>query len=108
MPVFMIWKPQPNQPLPPHRVAQELEWGEEVPGLVDLPVREILDRIKRDFPDAEETAGLVARKGSDAPFEVTWTWQFVRFQCDKLAEADRQKLDTLALELGCVLYERPS
>src|SRR6185312_11983503 len=43
---LLFWKAGPALKLSAPEVTRELVWGEEVDGLVDLPIREILDRLK--------------------------------------------------------------
>jgi hypothetical protein len=54
---LVFWRQQPGVSLSPAAIAQELHIGNEVDQLIDLPVREILERLKDTFPDAVEKAG---------------------------------------------------
>lgn len=103
MPVqtLVFWNARHSPPLPPDQLARELYWGEEVEGLDDLPVREILDRLKALFPQHEETTGLVRLHGEEGPFEVTWTWQSLRVDYQTLSQTDWDKLHQLFETLGC-------
>jgi hypothetical protein len=98
---LIFWNARSAPPLPPEQLARELYWGEEVEGLDDLPIREILDRLKAVFPQHEETTGLVRVQGEEGPFDVTWTWQTVRVDYQTLGEADRAKLSELLEAMGC-------
>jgi hypothetical protein len=86
-------------------VARELLWGEEVDGLIDIPVREILDRLKHEFPRHEENSGLLLGHGATGSFEATWTWQFVKIECRELALSEREKLSDAIESFGCVTFD---
>ena len=95
-----FWRQEPHVKYPAPKIAQELQYGEEVTGLIDLPIKEIIDKIKLAFPACQEKAGLLLGVGSSANqpsdssgrFEVTWAWQFVRIDCFDLPDDDRQQL----------------
>src|SRR5262245_7008244 len=103
-PLF-FWNPGPNLRLSPAEVARELTFGEEVEGLIDLPVREILGRIKEAFPQHNEQSGLLTGQGAAGSFEVTWTWQFLQAKLHDLPAADRQRLIDVIEEAGCMAYD---
>ena len=91
--VLLFWKPGAHVKLSPPEIGRELTWGEEVEGLIDLNVREILDRLRVAFPRHEERAGeLVGLGSSGGSFTATWTWQHVRVELNDLADEDRERL----------------
>jgi hypothetical protein len=98
---LLFWKVGPNVTLSQPEVARELLWGEEVDGLIDLPIREIIDRLKTEFPQHEEKPGLLVCRAEGGSFEATWTWQHVRVDCRDLAESDRQRLIDAVESFGC-------
>src|SRR5262245_3815737 len=89
---LLFWKSGPNVKLSAPEIARELVWGEEVEGLIDLPVREILDKLKTEFPQHEEKSGLLTCRSDGGSVELTWTWQHLRADCHDLSEADRDHL----------------
>jgi hypothetical protein len=100
--ILLFWNAGPKVTLSPPEIARELQWGEEVNGLIDLPVKEIIDQLKAAFPAHEEGAGLLVGHGGVGTFEATWTWQFVKVDCKDLPPGDRQKLiDTI----GCQAFD---
>lgn len=101
---LLFWKAGPNVKLSQPEVARELLWGEEVDGLIDLPVREIIDRLKTEFPRNEEKSGLLICHGDSGSFEATWTWQHARVDCHDLAESDRERLIDLIESFGCMAW----
>src|SRR5436309_1249316 len=103
--LLMFFKPGAATKLPPAEVARELIWGEEVEGLVDLPVREILDRLKAEFPRHEEKPGLLVCQGVTGSFEATWGWQFIRVECDGMLPGDRDRLIELLASFGCLVFD---
>ena len=102
---LLFWNPGPNVRLSPDEVARELLWGEEVHGLIDLPVKEIIDRLKAEFPKSEEQPGLLVANASAGSFEATWTWQYVRVDGHGLPAADRQRLIEAVESFGCMAYD---
>ena len=103
----LFWKPGPNVKLSAPEVARELTWGEEVEGLIDLPIREIIDRLKAEFPHHEEKSGLLIGHAASGSFEATWTWQYLKVHCRDLPPADRQQLIDAAESFDCMAYELP-
>src|SRR3954454_17173023 len=89
---LLFWKVGPNVTLSQPEVARELLWGEEVDGLIDLPIREIIDRLKIEFPQHQENSGLLIGRAATGSFEATWTWQYVKVHCRDLPADDRQRL----------------
>jgi hypothetical protein len=102
---LLFWNPGPNVRLSPMEVAQELTWGEEVEGLIDLPVKEIIDRLKSEFPQHDEQPGTLVAHGGIGKFEATWTWQHLRVECHDLPAADRQRLIDAVESFGCMAYD---
>jgi len=103
--VMLFWKAGPRVALSPPEIARELLWGEEVPGLVDLPVKEIIDRLKVAFPDHEERAGLLIGRAGTGSFEATWTWQHLKVESSDLPQGDRDRLVEVLDEFGCAPYQ---
>jgi hypothetical protein len=102
---LLFWKPGPNLKLSAPEIARELVWGEEVAGLIDLPIREILDRIKAEFSQSEEKSGLLTIHGAGGHAEITWAWQFIRAECQDLPAADRERLIEAIESFDCMAYE---
>lgn len=104
---ILFWKAGPAVQLSPSEIARELTWGEEVPGLIDLPVKAIIDRLKATFGDHEERAGSLVCRGGVGSFEATWTWQYVKAECRDLPPGDRERLIEVLGEFGCEAHEPP-
>jgi hypothetical protein len=102
---LMFWKQRPTLLNSPAAIAQELDFGEEVEGLIDLPVREFLDRIKAEFPQVDERPGLLVSRGDGKAFEVSWSWQVVKVQASDLDDEAQQKLVGIGQEFGCQAHE---
>jgi hypothetical protein len=103
--LLLFWKPGPGVKLSAPDVARELLWGEDVEGLIDLPIRNIIDRLKADFPQHEERPGLFVGRGATGSFEATWTWQHLRVDCRDLAIADRERLIDAVESFDCMAYD---
>src|SRR5436190_16169635 len=52
-----FWNQPADFPSLPAGVAQELQFGNDVEGLIDLPVKEVIDRLTGEYPGAMERAG---------------------------------------------------
>lgn len=102
---LMFWNAPPAHPLSADEIGRELLWGEEVDGLVDLPVKEILDRLKAEFAEHRETPGLLVIHDGDGHAEATWTWQHVRFELHEASDTLRQRLVQILSDFGCNSHE---
>ena len=89
---LLFWNAGPAVKLSPPEICRELTWGEEVDGLIDLPVKQILDRLKATFPRHEERSGEFTGHGSSGSFDATWTWQYIKAELHDLPDDDRQRL----------------
>jgi len=105
---LFFWKPGPKVKLSAPEIARELLWGEEVHGLIDLPVREILDRIKAEFAQSDEKSGLLTIHTASGHAEITWGWQFIRAECHELADGDRERLINTVESFDCMAFEPKS
>ena len=100
-----FWNQPADFPSPSAGVAQELQFGNDVEGLIDLPVKEIIDRLKGEFPGAVERAGTLTAKTSEGHFEASWSWQFVKLDCHDLSEDSRQRLCEIFQEFSATAYD---
>jgi len=101
---LLFWNPGPSVRLSPAEIARELVWGEEVEGLIDLPVKEMIERLKTEFPQHDEQPGTLVARIGDGKFEATWTWQHLRIDCHELPAAARQRLIDTVESFGCMAY----
>jgi hypothetical protein len=100
-----FWNEPPGFPSTPAHIAQELQYGNDVEGLIDLPVKEIIDRLKAEFPGAVEKAGVLSAKADPGSFEASWSWQHVKIDCHELPDETRQRLCDLMQEFGAAAYD---
>ena len=106
MPYTLYFWNQPAGFSPPHaHVAQELQYGNDVEELIDLPVKEIIDRLKAEFPGAVEKAGVLTAQADSGSFEASWSWQFVRLDCHDLTDDTRQRLCEIMQEFSASAYD---
>jgi hypothetical protein len=104
--VLLFWKPGPDLDMPAEAIARELNWGEEVQGLIDLPVKEIIDRLKAEFADHDETPGLLTAKApGGGSWEATWGWQFFKVELSEVPDDARQRVIDVLAEFGCGVHE---
>ena len=105
----MFWGEDPAVKQPAETISQELNFGEDVDGLVDLPIKEVIDRIKSEFTGVGEKPGVLGGRGYAGDFQVSWSWQFFRIEGSHLEEDDRQKFISIGRDFGCQAYEpKPS
>jgi hypothetical protein len=103
--VFFLWREETDVEHTPERIGRILEAGDDVGGLADLPIREMLDRIRHEFPGAQESAGMLTWKSGSESFRITWTWQFLRVEADSLSDEHREKFIDLARSFHCPVYD---
>jgi hypothetical protein len=102
---LLFWNPGPNVRLTSAEVARELAFGEEVEGLIDLPVKEIIDKLQAEFPQCQEQPGTLVGHSGGGTFEATWTWQHLKIDCHNFSAADRQRLIETIEAFGCMAYD---
>ena len=102
---LFFWNQPAGFSLLPANIAQELQHGNDVEGLIDLPVHEILTRLKAEFPSAIEKAGSLAGKTEGGSFEATWSWQFLRIDGHALTDEIRERLCGILQEFGALAYD---
>jgi hypothetical protein len=76
-----------------------------VEGLADLPIRDMLDRLKGELTGSKETAGQLVWESGEEKVRATWAWQFMRLDTDHLADDRRDQLFDLARSVGCAVFD---
>jgi hypothetical protein len=102
---LLFWHGGPHLRLSPSEVAREILWGEEVEGLIDLPVKVIIEALKSQYPAHREQAGQLVLQVESGRFEITWTWQSVRADSHNVPQDERQRLINAIEAFGCTSYE---
>lgn len=100
-----FWKAEGPLKLSPERIAEELHYGEDVAGLVDLPIDQVIAQFKQAFSQTREHPGLLQVMGEDGPFSLSWSWQFFRVDGEQLSLADRERFAQIGRQFGCVAFE---
>lgn len=103
-PLLTFWKSNQTHTLSDAEIHDILLRDEDVEGLVDLPIKEIIDRIKHAFPGVVEEAGALQWKHEPDAFRATWTWQFLRIEAEQLTDEYVDTLLAIAREFNCVAY----
>jgi hypothetical protein len=103
--LLYLWREERELALLPAAIQRQLDAGDDVDGLADLPIKEMIDRLKREFPGAKETAGLLAWQSGEERFQATWSWQFMRLESDNLNDEHRDKFFDLARSFHCPVYD---
>jgi hypothetical protein len=102
---LVLWRERKETGLAPARVHERLESGDDVEGLDDLPIREMIDKIRHEFPGSQEGAGVLQWNSGEESFRATWTWQYLRFDAQQLSEEHREKLFELARQFHCPVFD---
>ena len=100
-----FWNQPASFSLPHAHIAQELQYGNDVEGLIDLPVKEIIDRLKAEIPSAVENAGVLTANTECGSFKASWSWQFVKLDCHDLPEETRLRLCEIMQEFSAHAYD---
>jgi hypothetical protein len=103
--VLYLWREQGATDKSPAAIARELDADHDVEGLADLPIKDMLDCLKQQFPGIQEIAGRIRWISGDERFMATWTWQFMRIECENLSDEHRDKFFDLARRFRCPVYD---
>jgi hypothetical protein len=106
--IYALWRAGNQVKLPPQEVFQMLEFGEDVEGLIDLPIKELIQEVRQIFPAAIERAGLVEGASAVGRVSVSWTWQWLRIAGTDLTAAEVEEISQLATRYSCSVFERTS
>src|SRR6478672_986397 len=106
--IYAMWRAGDQVKLPPQEVFQTLEFGEDVEGLIDLPIKELIQEVRQIFPQAGERAGVVEGASAVGRVSVTWTWQWLRVEGTDLTPAEVEDISQLATRYSCTVFESPS
>lgn len=102
---LFFWRQRPETGLLPADIAAELRAGNDVEGLIDLPVQEIIASLKESFPQAVERAGELSLCSGDEWAEATWSWQYVRCDCRDVTDETRERLIAVLERFDCPAYD---
>lgn len=101
-----FWKYQSEIYLDSQTTYASLCDGERVEGLEDLPIEEMLDRLKVFFSDGwAQTEELNWEATSRGAFQVSTTPQMFRVDCYGMSDDDMNRFIDLGTEFGCPLYD---
>jgi hypothetical protein len=103
--IYALWNPGPTLRLDPAQIFQELEFGEDVEGLVDLPIQEMIRGVREIFPQAREQAGSVEGPAALGPVHITWTWQWLRIAAADLTPEELARIQRLAAQHQCQVFD---
>lgn len=103
--LLYLWREERDTRLSPAEIQRRLDADEELEGLADLPIKEMLDHLKREFSGCKETAGQLIWTSGDERFRATWTWQYLRLEADNLTDEHRDRFFELARSFGCPVFD---
>jgi hypothetical protein len=103
--LLYIWREQQPLDLTPAAIARQLDAEQDVEGLADLPIKEMIDWLKEEFHGLQEVAGRIRWISGEERFHATWSWQYLRIESENLNEEHRDKFFDLAKHFGCPVYD---
>lgn len=74
-------------------------------GLEDLPIKDILTKIKEAIPDCIERAGLINGGTADGIWELTWGWQYLKLETPVGSDDVQQKVIDVLAGFGIPAYD---
>jgi hypothetical protein len=103
--LLYLWREERDTQLSPSEVQRRLDADEDIEGLADLPIKEMIDRLKREFSGCKEVAGQLTWNSGNERFRATWTWQHMRLESDHLSDEHRDRFFELARSIGCPVFD---
>ena len=102
---LIMWRQRTEIGLSPNTIQKRFESGDDVEGMADLPIREMLDHLRREFPGAKESAGLLHWQSGEEALKATWSWQYLRFDVQELQDEHREKIFDLGRQFHCPIFD---
>jgi hypothetical protein len=100
-----FWRYKPGIKLDNRFVYDSLCEGIVVEGLEDLPIAELIDRVRNEFSDWQRLDEVTFDGGDRGGFQLYTTPQFFRVDCYGMAGEDMNRLIEIAHEFQCPLYD---
>ncbi len=105
--IIYLWREERSTGLAAAAIQRQLDAGNDVEGLADLPIKEMIDRLKSDFPGCKESAGFLRWQAGEEWWGATWAWQFMRLESENLRDEHREKFIELARSFRCPVFDAP-
>jgi hypothetical protein len=86
-------------------VYERLSEGEHIEGLEELPIADMLDRVKEEFSIGWEKKDGSTWESEEKAFSIFTTPQFFRVDCYGLEGEDMNIFIDIMYEFGCPLYD---
>lgn len=86
-------------------VYEQLSAGQHVDGLEDLPIEDIIRRVKETFSDWEKLNERTFDGGERGGFDIFTTPQSFRVDCRGLSDDEMNAFIDIGSEFGCPLYD---
>lgn len=101
-----FWRCKPGVSLEHQTTYESLSEGKHVDGLEDLPIEEMLARLKVIFCDGwEQLDALIWESPNRGAFQIFTTPQFFRVDCYGMNVDDMNRFIDLGSEFNCPLYD---
>ncbi|MDR2323935.1 MAG: hypothetical protein LBE51_00835 [Acidovorax sp.] len=101
-----FWKYKSGIYLDPQTTYKNLCVGKSIDGLEELPIEEMLNRLKILFSDGwvqlDEQNWEASNRGA---FQISTTSQMLRVDCYGMSGDDMNRFIDLGTEFGCPLYD---
>ena len=100
-----FWRCKPGTTLDHQRVYERLCDGQLVDGLEELPIAEIVGRIREVFSDWNRIDDVTFEAPNGGVFQVYTTLLLFRVDCYGIDQENMNKIISVANEFGCPLYD---
>lgn len=108
---LIFWRQTPTQTMSPSAIYESLMSEQDVEGLADLPIEDILSNVMREFPgtirernDPSEWLVWVSQNEKDS-FELTWSRRHIRVDCRHLHSDQMNQLIEIGAAFDCPLFD---
>jgi hypothetical protein len=101
-------KPIPSSPLEIYRKLnsrENMEGRLDLPGLAELPVDQILARLRAAYPDFDPLSPLTCFETQDGRYDVSWSKKHFTFMIDGDRGDSLNQLVGIMSEFGCPIFD---
>jgi hypothetical protein len=100
-----FWRYKPGTVLDHQAVYESLSDGKVVEGLEEIPIAQMLARVREEFTDWTQLDDVSFDGGDHGSFELYTTPQFFRVDCYGKHGEDMNRLIEIANEFKCPLFD---
>ena len=100
-----FWKPKPGAAPDPQSTYERLNRNEGVDDLEALPLPQVIEKLKEEFPDYDPTEEFPDVELEDGSMEISYTAQSFRFDFRPPTAPEKGQVWRLMSRFGCVCYD---